>query len=171
MSETIRDVVLGGEALRLVRRGEAEDGAITLVVESGEERQETAASLVSARPGWITLRVGGRTRRARVVRQGQTVWVSVAGETYRFQPPRRGGAGGGAGGEARVEAPMPGTVLEVLVADGDAVEEGQDLLVVEAMKMEHRLKAGQAGVVQGLTCKAGDRVDAGVALLEVVAAS
>jgi biotin carboxyl carrier protein len=65
---------------------------------------------------------------------------------------------------------MPGTVLEVLVAEGDSVEEGQDLLVVEAMKMEHRLQAGRAGVVQGLTCKAGDRVDAGVALLEVVPA-
>lgn len=169
MSETIRDVVLDGEALRLIRRDE--DTGLTLVVEAGDERQESPAELLSARSGWITLRVGGRTRRARVVRQGETVWVSVAGETYRFQPPRRGGAAAGAAAEARVEAPMPGTVLEVLVADGDTVEEGQDLLVVEAMKMEHRLRAGRAGLVRGLTCKAGDRVDAGVALLEVVPAS
>jgi hypothetical protein len=63
MSETIRDVILDGEALRLVRRDE--DAAVTLSVEAGEETQETAAELISARPGWVTLRVGGRTRRAR----------------------------------------------------------------------------------------------------------
>jgi biotin carboxyl carrier protein len=64
---------------------------------------------------------------------------------------------------------MPGTILEVLVTNGQVVEEGQDLLVVEAMKMEHRLKASHGGVVQGLQRKNGDPVGAGELLLEVIA--
>jgi acetyl-CoA/propionyl-CoA carboxylase biotin carboxyl carrier protein len=54
---------------------------------------------------------------------------------------------------------MPGTVVSVLVSDGEAVEEGQVLLAVEAMKMEHQLRAAVAGTVH-LTLKPGDLVRA-----------
>jgi acetyl-CoA/propionyl-CoA carboxylase biotin carboxyl carrier protein len=58
-----------------------------------------------------------------------------------------------------VRSPMPGTVVSVLVSDGEAVEEGQVLLAVEAMKMEHQLRAAVAGTVH-LTLKPGDLVRA-----------
>ncbi|RJU01571.1 biotin/lipoyl-binding protein [Arthrobacter frigidicola] len=58
-----------------------------------------------------------------------------------------------------VRSPMPGTVVSVSVSDGDAVEEGQVLLAVEAMKMEHQLRAAVAGTVH-LTLKPGDLVRA-----------
>ncbi|AFR28358.1 biotin carboxylase N-terminal domain-containing protein [Arthrobacter sp. Rue61a] len=58
-----------------------------------------------------------------------------------------------------VRSPMPGTVVSVSVADGDSVEEGQALLAVEAMKMEHQLVASVAGTVH-LTSKPGDLVKA-----------
>jgi acetyl-CoA/propionyl-CoA carboxylase biotin carboxyl carrier protein len=58
-----------------------------------------------------------------------------------------------------VRSPMPGTVVSVSVGDGDAVEEGQVLLAVEAMKMEHQLRAAVAGTVH-LTLKPGDLVKA-----------
>jgi biotin carboxyl carrier protein len=64
-------------------------------------------------------------------------------------------------------APMPGRVVKVLVAAGDHVTAGQVLLVLEAMKMEHAVKAAAAGAVARLTVAAGDQVDAG-ALLAVV---
>ncbi len=57
--------------------------------------------------------------------------------------------------------PLPGTVLSVHVADGDHVEEGALLMVVEAMKMEHRITASAPGVVDAVRFAVGDRVDTG----------
>ncbi|WP_284979939.1 biotin carboxylase N-terminal domain-containing protein [Arthrobacter sp. fls2-241-R2A-200] len=61
--------------------------------------------------------------------------------------------------DPEVRSPMPGTVVSVSVADGDSVTEGQVLLAVEAMKMEHQLVASVAGTVH-LTSKRGDLVKA-----------
>lgn len=74
-------------------------------------------------------------------------------------------AGGGAA-ENAVAAPMPGKVIKVLTAEGETVEEGQPVLIVEAMKMEHTLRAPATAVVKSLKCAEGDQVDAGVALVE-----
>jgi 3-methylcrotonyl-CoA carboxylase alpha subunit len=65
-------------------------------------------------------------------------------------------------------APMPGKVIELRVAEGDAVQAGQVLLIMEAMKMEHSVTAPQDGTVAQVTVAAGDQVDAD-ALLVVVA--
>jgi biotin carboxyl carrier protein len=64
-------------------------------------------------------------------------------------------------------APMPGKVVELRVAEGDSVEAGQVLLIMEAMKMEHTVTAPQDGTVAKVTVAAGDQVDAD-ALLVVV---
>jgi 3-methylcrotonyl-CoA carboxylase alpha subunit len=68
-----------------------------------------------------------------------------------------------------VHSPMPGRVLRLRVAVGDRVRRGQPLLVVEAMKMEHELRAPADGVVAELGCREGDQVEEGVALLRVSA--
>ena len=68
-------------------------------------------------------------------------------------------------GPQRIDAPMPGKVTRVLVKVGDEVQEGQGLLVVEAMKMENELKAPQAGTVRELTVAEGQNVDSGAQLL------
>jgi 3-methylcrotonyl-CoA carboxylase alpha subunit len=65
-------------------------------------------------------------------------------------------------------APMPGKIIELRVAEGDAVQAGQVLLIMEAMKMEHSVTAPQDGTVAQVTVAAGDQVDAD-ALLIVVA--
>ncbi|MBW1761433.1 MAG: biotin/lipoyl-binding protein [Deltaproteobacteria bacterium] len=65
-------------------------------------------------------------------------------------------------------APMPGKVVELRVAEGDTVQAGQVLLIMEAMKMEHSVTAPQDGTVSQVTVGAGDQVDAD-ALLIVVA--
>jgi 3-methylcrotonyl-CoA carboxylase alpha subunit len=62
---------------------------------------------------------------------------------------------------------MPGTVLIVRVADGDAVQKGDVLLVLESMKMELSITAPHAGTVDGLQLKPGDRVTRGQPVLAV----
>ena len=63
--------------------------------------------------------------------------------------------------------PLPGVVVSVAVKEGDTVTAGQTLLVIEAMKMEHAIKAPRAGTVKSLKYKAGDRVREGSALAEI----
>ena len=67
----------------------------------------------------------------------------------RAAPAPSASRSGGAGGGDAVVSPMQGTVLSVAVADGDAVEAGQVICIVEAMKMENEVRAHRAGVVAG----------------------
>ena len=81
---------------------------------------------------------------------------------------RRSGAGRSrASGANVVRAPMPGTMIEVLVEVGDDVEAGQTLAVMEAMKIEHLLSAPNAGVVKAVHTSAGASVDEDLVLIEL----
>jgi acetyl/propionyl-CoA carboxylase alpha subunit len=71
------------------------------------------------------------------------------------------------GESSQVDAPMPGTVIELLVAAGDRVSERQPLLVLEAMKMETPLVAPYDAVVRAVLVSPGDRVAGGAALVEL----
>jgi biotin carboxyl carrier protein len=81
----------------------------------------------------------------------------------------RAAAGGGVaeGGEFHLKAPMPGLVVAVPVSEGDAVEKGQVLLILESMKMQNELKAPRAGTVGRIRVKAGESVEQRQTLLSV----
>jgi biotin carboxyl carrier protein len=93
--------------------------------------------------------------------------VSVGVETYdvTLTDPRRlrgaQGAGGADTGRAQLLAPMPGKVVRVLVEQGQEVEAGQGVVVVEAMKMQNELKSPRAGAVAELRAIEGTNVNAG----------
>ncbi len=70
-------------------------------------------------------------------------------------------------GPQRIDAPMPGKVVRVLVKQGDEVQEGQGIIVVEAMKMENELKSPKAGRVLELQAQEGAAVEAGAKLAVV----
>lgn len=80
---------------------------------------------------------------------------------------RRAGGKFSAEGPQRVDAPMPGKVVRVLVKVGDEVQEGQGLVVVEAMKMENELKSPKAGKITELHAVEGAAVESGAKLLVV----
>jgi acetyl-CoA/propionyl-CoA carboxylase biotin carboxyl carrier protein len=104
-----------------------------------------------------TVEVDGRRFQVRVVEPEQP-WRELARRRRE-----RVRAGGAAGSDAIV-SPMQGTVLTVSVADGDTVEAGQVLCIVEAMKMENEVRAPHAGVVSELSVAVGDAVASGQVL-------
>ncbi|HCN90313.1 MAG TPA: 3-methylcrotonyl-CoA carboxylase, partial [Oxalobacteraceae bacterium] len=67
----------------------------------------------------------------------------------------------------RLTAPMPGKIVALLVAKGDAVEKGAPLLIMEAMKMEHTIAAPSKGVVEEMLYAVGDQVTEGAPLLSL----
>ena len=68
-------------------------------------------------------------------------------------------------GELAVLAPIPGLVVKILVQDGDPIEEGQPLIILEAMKMENELRSMRNGVVKSVTVAPGQRVEQNAALI------
>jgi biotin carboxyl carrier protein len=100
--------------------------------------------------------------------------VLVDGRNYRIhlvdeRRMRVGGAQSGVElqGRQKVSVPMPGKVTAVLVSEGDAVEKGQGLVIVEAMKMENEVRSPIAGVVKEIKVKAGETVEGGAVLVVV----
>jgi biotin carboxyl carrier protein len=72
-----------------------------------------------------------------------------------------------AGGEFQLKAPMPGLIVSVLIEDGQAIEKGQVLVVLESMKMQNELKAPRAGTVERIRVKAGETVEQRQILLTI----
>lgn len=71
----------------------------------------------------------------------------------------------GTAGSVKVEAPMPGTILDVKVSVGDSVSSGSVLCILEAMKMENEIVAPQDGTVASVNVSKGDSVEAGLVII------
>lgn len=80
-------------------------------------------------------------------------------------PAAKPAAPAGAAGSVVVKAPMPGTVVKIEVSAGQAVKAGQDLVFIEAMKMETPVKAPQDGTVATIDVAKGESVDSGKVLV------
>ncbi|MBC7414940.1 MAG: acetyl/propionyl/methylcrotonyl-CoA carboxylase subunit alpha [Herminiimonas sp.] len=126
----------------------------------------TALHLLPGEGAEVAVRLGDDIVRGTVVREGEAVHVFHAGShvTLRYADPMaHAGVAEVVGG--RLTAPMPGKIVAVLVAAGDAVEAGAPLVIMEAMKMEHTIAAPRNGVVEALLYAVGDQVADGAPLL------
>lgn len=108
---------------------------------------------------------GGERASVLVSQDRITVWQSHAKAVFlldrgQFDTASQARSGG-------LSTPLPGVVVSVAVKEGDTVAAGQTLLTIEAMKMEHAIKAPRAGVVTALKYRVGDRVREGSALAEL----
>lgn len=84
-------------------------------------------------------------------------WITEQGRTYFVKSKKLSSSQEAAEGD--IIAPMSGAIIAVEVQEGDEVKEGQDLVVMTAMKMEYRLKAPKDGVIKSVKCKLNDLVD------------
>ncbi len=101
-------------------------------------------------------------QRVHVLRDDPRVWVQgTDGDVALTARPRFAEAGTEADVAGGLVAPMPGKVVSVHVEPGDDVESGQLLMIVEAMKMEHRVTAPHAGAVVDVRARSGDQVSGG----------
>ena len=141
------------------------DGAAHRVARLAAGPRTTAAGGATVEE--LALEVDGRPHRALVARTRDRVLVAVAGRVWTFESGEEAPGAHGAPGSGAVTAPMPGKVVAVLVAEGDVVEVGQALVVLEAMKMESTLAAEVAGRVTSVRAVAGASVAAGDLLVEI----
>jgi acetyl-CoA/propionyl-CoA carboxylase, biotin carboxylase, biotin carboxyl carrier protein len=126
------------------------------VIATGDEIVATTLSLTDGR-GRIDF--GGEISHVRVAANGGTTWIGSECESWSFTEHEPTAAGHTPiDRSAAIASPMPGTVIAVLVSLSDSVVVGHAVVVVEAMKMEHTLRAATDGVVTELLVQVGDRV-------------
>jgi 3-methylcrotonyl-CoA carboxylase alpha subunit len=134
------------------------------------EGEESTVAVLHYGDGRIRTLVDEEPVEARIIANADEILVSLRGVTHTLRkpaPPTVDEAGPGADAAASLTAPMPGTVVKVLVEEGQEVEEGQLLLVLEAMKMEQPVFAPHAGIVASLPFDEGSLVPGGALLVEV----
>jgi biotin carboxyl carrier protein len=158
-----------GEESSLVEIEEIGKGLYRVVVDGnellvdGKKTGRTSYSLI----------LNSRSFEVEVDHSADEYRVLVDGRNYRVHlvDERRVRVGGQSGGELqgrqKISVPMPGKVIAVLVAEGDAVEKGQGLVIVEAMKMENEVRSPITGTVSEIKVKAGETVEAGAVLAVV----
>jgi len=123
-------------------------------------------------PGVYSVLLGGASYEVRVGGNFEHLTVYACGRTFAVEvrDPRDTSSAAHASigsGRQNIRAPMHGRVIRVLVNVGDAVEVGQGLMVVEAMKMQNEMKALQPGRVTEVRARAGETVRAGDTLLVI----
>jgi len=118
--------------------------------------------------GALRATVDGVGHWLQVFRSDEAVELRSAGESWRFlaRPPAWDGIVAGPA-DGSIVSPMPGKVIALNVANGDVVKAGDRLLVLEAMKMEHRLVAPFDGRVEGVAVETGAQVSEGMLLLAI----
>lgn len=147
MSSFVRNVRTNGQDLQL----RVEQNGTEWQIDTGEGPRR--ASVLEVEPGVYSVLLEGRSWEIRLSDADVTIDDP--------REPRKSGTVAGLEGRQTVAAPMPGKVIRVLVAEGDSVERGQGLVVIEAMKMQNELKSPKAGRVVSIQTGNGAAVGAG----------
>jgi len=134
----------------------------------GESRKVRATHQARLQDEELLADIDGTRQRLRAIRRGETLYLQWQGELYavsHFDPIAAAEASHAQHGG--LSAPMNGSIVRVLVEPGQAVEAGTALVVLEAMKMEHSIRAPEAGTIKALYCREGEMVSEGTVLVEL----
>ncbi|TNF50721.1 biotin/lipoyl-binding protein [bacterium] len=160
--------VMGGEQIP-VDVFRSQDGELVVKVEDREYTVDSRWTQLDL----LSLIIDGRSYQVDIHSEKDCHRVLVEGEHFDFElfderkALLKSAAGLGAEGVQEIRTSMPGKIVKILVAEGDEVQEGDGLVIVEAMKMENEMKSPKAGTITKVGVEEGEAVEAG-ALLVVV---
>jgi len=152
------------------------DNTLTVTYEQAEDGYRVTAGdsdfvLIPefAQGGEFVVRIDGERKTVYAARDRDARYVFIDGRQYVFREESSdyNGTGAVAVSGDFISSPMPGTVIKINCAVGDAVCENDTLVVVEAMKMENMLRAPVSGTVSKINYGEGDLVDAGAPIVEI----
>ena len=98
---------------------------------------------------------------------GETYIVEVEGAVKKPRRVKRVSTSLGSSNTGVVTSAIPGKIVEILVSEGDEIQAGSVLIVLEAMKMQNEIKAPVDGYVKKVSCEPGERVEANIPLVEI----
>ncbi|NIB42219.1 acetyl/propionyl/methylcrotonyl-CoA carboxylase subunit alpha [Pseudomaricurvus alkylphenolicus] len=152
----------------LINLSESDDHFVISVGEPSSEQESMALQFVSLDDNRCVYIENGVRETLHFAFDNKTLYLDDGTghfilEDVTHQP----AAAAGGAGSGQIKATMDGAIVEVLVNEGDAVEAGQTLVILEAMKMEHPLKAGISGTVSAISCEAGQQVKSKQLLVSV----
>jgi biotin carboxyl carrier protein len=116
--------------------------------------------------GFYRVDDGARAWMVAIAGPPENRWLWIDGEVMRIEPPASGRARGRASRD-ELSAPMPATVVKIMVEIGTHVSRGDALVMLEAMKMELPVRAPRDGVVKSIDCRPGELVQPGAHLVEL----
>lgn len=157
------------------------DDTFEVILQKGEMQafingSETSFELTPSGPGRLLLRIGTRLFRLdNISKNGKSVQFTMNGEWIEADVrneqdlllEKLGFKTDAAGSSGVLNAPMPGKILELLVKEGDTVELGDPVAILEAMKMENELKAPAAGTIVSLSVSVSMNVEKNQPLMEI----
>jgi biotin carboxyl carrier protein len=129
--------------------------------------------VISTESGVLSVLINGRSYEVKQESTAEATNIVIGGQRFpaEVRDPRslrsRRSSGAGASGPQKLKAPMPGKVVRILTPVGTQVQQGQGVIVIEAMKMQNELKSPKNGVVSKIAVVEGAAVEAGQALAEV----
>ncbi len=154
---------IGSKEVEVSWRHVADDSFEVKVLDSA-----VLARVVSYSPGLICLALDGVQRAFRVTEAGDTLYLHSSLGSCVIKRLRRYPELQAEAEQGTASSPMPGQVLKILVAAGQKVSAGDPLLILEAMKMEHTMRASVDGVVEAILVSAGQVVGPGEVLISIV---
>jgi 3-methylcrotonyl-CoA carboxylase alpha subunit len=154
--------LLCGEETHVVDVREAKDG-----VQATVDGRGLSFAIEEVSPGTFVRKEGDRRETFHCVRDGDVVHLFWRGTVYLFEEETEGVRAAHRHPPGGLEAPMPGKVIRLSVAAGDTVRKGDELIVVEAMKMENAIRAPRDGRVLRVAAALGDMVVPGAVLVEL----
>jgi geranyl-CoA carboxylase alpha subunit len=152
-----------GDTVRTVRVLPDRHAGVQIAVDGANEQ----ARVISFADGVLRVELNGVAQTAIAVMAGGHLHLAFAGHSHVFTEVSAFPNADSLKDASRARSPVAGKVTQVLVAPGDAVQDGQQLVCVEAMKMEMWLCAESAGAVKAVHAKVGDQVESGAVLIEL----
>ena len=161
---------IGGENIRYTAELVDNEGKLTLtsVMKEGEEIPISDVFIShNTNLDRLVVNIDKSSKLVHVVKVKDSYWIHLNGRIHVVNS-HEIGYSNQKHNEGSLVAPMPGTIIEILVKKGQRVRKGQSLMVMEAMKMEHKIQSPKDGEVLSISNEVGQKVEMGAVLVEIV---